>query len=81
MFLGFAKIKNKAFSVGRDSFSLSQIGQTIWFRFGEFPSDHGFTGNKHNDSIGLIFMRARYYVPGIGRFVQADTVVPDPGNP
>ena len=26
-------------------------------------------------------MRARYYLPGVGRFASADTIVPDPGNP
>ena len=44
-------------------------------------TDHGFTGHKHNDDLGLVYMRARYYVPGLGRFASADTIVPDPGNP
>lgn len=44
-------------------------------------TDHGFTGHKHNDPLGLIYMRARFYVPGIGRFASADTIVPDPANP
>ncbi|MBN1315450.1 MAG: hypothetical protein JXA42_08280 [Anaerolineales bacterium] len=26
-------------------------------------------------------MRARFFVPGLGRFASADTIVPDPGNP
>ena len=26
-------------------------------------------------------MNARYYLPGIGRFISADTIVPEPGNP
>ena len=45
---------------------------------GQLPSDHGFTGHRHNDNVGLIFMRARYYLPEIGRFASADTIVPDP---
>jgi len=44
-------------------------------------TDNGFTGHKHNDDIGLIYMNARYYVPGIGRFASADTIVPDPSMP
>ncbi len=48
-------------------------------------TDMGFTGHKHNNSgsndLGLIYMNARYYVPGIGRFASADTIVPDPANP
>ncbi|MCB9431239.1 MAG: PKD domain-containing protein [Ardenticatenaceae bacterium] len=44
-------------------------------------SDRGFTGHKHNDDLGLVYMNARYYVPGIGRFASADTIIPDPMNP
>ena len=49
---------------------------------GELPTDHGFTGHKHEaDHLGLIFMQARYYVPYINRFISADTIVPNPANP
>jgi RHS repeat-associated protein/uncharacterized repeat protein (TIGR01451 family) len=48
---------------------------------GSLPTDHGFTGQKHNDDVGLIFMQARYYLAGIGRFVQPDTIIPNPANP
>lgn len=41
----------------------------------------GFTGHHQNNDVGLIYMNARYYVPGIGRFASADTIVPDPMNP
>ena len=34
-----------------------------------------------NDGIGLVYMNARYYVHGIGRFASADTIVPDPADP
>jgi RHS repeat-associated protein len=48
-------------------------------------SDRGFTGHRQNNTgdydLGLIYMNARYYVPEIGRFASADTIVPDPGNP
>ncbi len=40
-----------------------------------------FTGQREDDTIGLYFYNARYYDPALGRFVQADTVVPSPGNP
>ncbi|RMD64559.1 DUF2380 domain-containing protein, partial [Candidatus Parcubacteria bacterium] len=32
-------------------------------------------------TIGLYFYRARYYDPALGRFVQPDTIVPNPSNP
>jgi RHS repeat-associated protein len=44
-------------------------------------TDRQFTGHQHNDDLGLIYMNARFYVPGIGRFASADTIVPDPTNP
>ncbi|MCB8951493.1 MAG: hypothetical protein H6650_05715 [Ardenticatenales bacterium] len=44
-------------------------------------TDRGYTGQKHNDDLGLIYFNARYYLPGIGRFVSADTIVPDVTNP
>ena len=41
---------------------------------------HNNLGNGNND-IGLIYMNARFYVPGLGRFASADTIVPNPANP
>jgi RHS repeat-associated protein len=45
-------------------------------------SDRGFTGHKQNNTgandLGLIYMNARYYLPEIGRFISADTIVPEP---
>ncbi|MCB8953079.1 MAG: RHS repeat-associated core domain-containing protein [Ardenticatenales bacterium] len=44
-------------------------------------TDLGYTSQKHNDDLGLIYYNARYYVPGIARFASADTIVPDASNP
>jgi RHS repeat-associated protein len=44
-------------------------------------TDQGFTGQKHNMDLGLYYYNARFYLPGIGRFASADTIVPDPSNP
>ena len=41
----------------------------------------GFTGHKENLDLGLTYMNARYYVGGVGRFLSADTIIPDPKNP
>ncbi len=41
----------------------------------------GFTGHHENRDIGLTYMNARYYVPGIGRFVSTDSIVPELNNP
>ncbi len=44
-------------------------------------TDRGYTGHRHNDSLGLVYANARFYVPGVGRFLSADTIVPEPKNP
>jgi RHS repeat-associated protein len=47
-------------------------------------SDRGFTDHRHNNTgandLGLIYMNARYYLPEIGRFISADSIVPERGT-
>ena len=31
--------------------------------------------------LGLLYYNARFYAPGLGRFLSADSIVPDPTNP
>ena len=45
------------------------------------PTDYGFTGQKLDVSAGLMYYGARYYDAALGRFIQPDTIVPEPGNP
>jgi RHS repeat-associated protein len=45
------------------------------------PTDITFTGQRRDVSTGLMFYNARYYDPVVGRFVSADTIVPDAANP
>ncbi len=65
-----------------------------YFPFGDWRTkptadltEWGFTGHRHNNlgsganDLGLIYMNARFYVPGLGRFASADSIVPDPANP
>jgi len=66
-----------------------QVGTTTRYTpFGDYRmdgqsdiTDRGFTGHKENRYINLTYMNARYYLPGTGRFLSADTIVPDPTNP
>ena len=44
-------------------------------------TDRAYTGQKENMDLGLYYYNARYYLPGAGRFLSADTLVPDPRNP
>jgi RHS repeat-associated protein len=38
-----------------------------------------FTGQRRDDT-GLLFYNARYYDPGLGRFISADSIVPGAGS-
>ena len=43
-------------------------------------TDIGYTGQRLDDT-GLMYYQSRYYDPVIGRFTQADTIVPNPTDP
>jgi RHS repeat-associated protein len=42
---------------------------------------HFFTGQELDGETGLYFYGARYYDPVLGRFIQPDTLVPNPRDP
>jgi RHS repeat-associated protein len=48
---------------------------------GTLPTDRRFTGQRWEQGLGLYDYNARWYHPALGRFVSADTIVPEPGNP
>ena len=48
---------------------------------GTTPTSYRFTGQREDATIGLYFYNARYYDPALGRFISADTLVPQAGNP
>ncbi len=46
------------------------------------PTKYTFTGQYSNVSdFGLMYYGARWYDVSLGRFAQADTIIPQPGNP
>ncbi|MDZ7414243.1 MAG: RHS repeat-associated core domain-containing protein, partial [candidate division KSB1 bacterium] len=49
--------------------------------WGTTPTTYRFTGQREESTIGLYFYNARWYDPVLGRFVQPDPLVPEPGNP
>ena len=43
-------------------------------------TDNRYTGQRQEAEIGLYYYVARWYDPVIGHFLQADTIVPEPGS-
>jgi RHS repeat-associated protein len=54
---------------------------TIRTTVGTVPTPYEFTGQRLDASTSLYYYGARYYDTAIGVFIQADTIVPNPGNP
>lgn len=61
-----------------------------WYPFGStqttnpqanFQVSRRFTGQIFDAETGLYYYGARYFDPGLGRFIQADTIIPDLSNP
>ena len=49
-------------------------------------TDRRWTGGQYDDDIGLVYLSdgrsyGRPYDPYLGRFIQPDTIVPEPENP
>lgn len=44
---------------------------------GTTPTTYRFTGQREEATIGLYFYGARWYDQALGRFIQADSIVPD----
>jgi RHS repeat-associated protein len=67
----------------------TKIGEVKYLPFGEMryawggtPTDRRFTGQREENGLGSLYdYGARFYIPGIMRFISADTIVPDPKNP
>jgi RHS repeat-associated protein len=55
------------------------------YRPGSAPSqsitDRDFTGQRENMELGLLYYNARFYAPGLGRFISTDTIIPNPADP
>lgn len=52
-------------------YSYDAFGQTRK-EMGHVDNDFRFTGEQMDDEAGLIYLRARYYDPGTGRFINKD---------
>jgi RHS repeat-associated protein len=69
----------------------SLLSQQRYLPFGEVRTDTnppyitqtdlGYTGQRNLSGTGLMDYRARFYSSALGRFVQPDSIIPNPGNP
>jgi RHS repeat-associated protein len=50
------------------------------YTYGAAVTTYQFTGQRLESGIGLYFYNARWYDPAAGRFISADTLIPDPGD-
>ncbi|HBA92113.1 MAG TPA: hypothetical protein DCZ08_10335 [Anaerolineaceae bacterium] len=48
---------------------------------GTTATDYRYTGQRSEAEIGLYYYVARFYDPVLGRFISADSIVPEPYNP
>jgi RHS repeat-associated protein len=73
---GLGSVRQLANPVGQvvQGYSFSPFGVPLDESGGE---PYGFTGEQWDASAGLVYLRARYYDPGVGRFVSKD---PWPGD-
>jgi RHS repeat-associated protein len=55
-------------------------GEVRWSS-GAMPTDRRFTGMTTHAGLGLVTMGVREYLPSLGRWLSADTIVPRPGDP
>jgi RHS repeat-associated protein len=69
----------------------SDVDYLSWGSDSPIPTNIGtsfkYTGQRHaagaqsGAEAGLYFYNARWYDPEVGRFIQADSIIPEPGNP
>ncbi|MEP7356896.1 MAG: RHS repeat-associated core domain-containing protein, partial [Anaerolineales bacterium] len=53
----------------------------VRYSSGTIPTSYQFTGEWHDGYNQMYLMGARWFDPWIGRWMQADTIVPGAGNP
>jgi RHS repeat-associated protein len=67
-------------TVNPDGSKIAEMRYTAWgetrYTSGVTPTDYQYTGQRNESAIGLYYYNARWYDPVLGRFAQADTIVP-----
>jgi RHS repeat-associated protein len=77
--LGSASITTTADGTWFSELRYSAFGETR-YSSGITATDYRYTGQLQQADINLYYYNARYYDPALGRFVQSDTIIPQPGS-
>ncbi len=75
--LGSASLATDASGAKVSDMRYTPFGET---RYGNAPTDRRFTGQREESGIGLYDFNARFYSASVGRFVSADSMVPQADN-
>ena len=73
-------------TVDADGDRVSEMRYSPWgsvrFADGVSPTDIGFNGQRsRSESFGLVYFKARWLDPALGRFISPDSIIPSLGNP
>ena len=78
--LGSASITANADGTWNSELRYTAFGE-VRYSSGITPTEYRYTGQLEQAEIGLYYYGARWYDTVSAHFVQADTIVPSPGNP
>jgi RHS repeat-associated protein len=79
--LGSVRLLTNATGNVARRYGYAAYGQTVYDSGGATANAREFGGHEADADLGLVYMNARYYDAALGRFVSADTLVPDLANP
>ena len=77
--LGSSSITTTVDGTWNSEIRYSSFGETR-YSSGITPTDYRYTGQLEQKDVNLYYYNARYYDATLGRFIQADSIVPGAGN-
>ena len=77
--MGSSSITTAADGTRNSEIRYSAFGETR-YSSGITPTDYRYTGQLEQADVNLYYYNARYYDAALGRFVQADTIIPGAGD-
>jgi RHS repeat-associated protein len=78
--LGSSSVTTTANGTWYSELRYSAFGETR-YSSGITPTDYRYTGQLEQADVNLYYYNARWYDPELGRFIQADTIVPGAYKP